>query len=171
MKNKYGKSENLKEYYDNGNIAYEFWSSKSGFFRYEVTIDETGVELTYRNSNGVSRGFDEPKQEIKDTKSEFFDEVVNKTLADLRELLIVKGKEYRRNDNVYHNFEQGAKIKGITPEKVLDGFLLKHEISISDMTNDLDKGVLPTKEKVEEKFNDNIIYLLIKKAMILNRFK
>ena len=105
------------------------------------------------------------------TKNEYFEKVINDTLTEVKELLIVKGKEYRRNDNVYHNFDQGAKIKGITPEKVLDGFLLKHEVSISDMTNDLDKGIMPSKEKVEEKFNDNIIYLLIKKAMILNRIK
>ena len=105
------------------------------------------------------------------SSSDFFDKVITDTLVELDELLVVKGKEYRRNNNVYHNFDQGAKIKGITPEKVLDGFLLKHEVSIADMTDDLDKGILPTKEKVEEKFNDNIIYLLIKKAMILNRLK
>jgi predicted patatin/cPLA2 family phospholipase len=104
-------------------------------------------------------------------KSQNFEEVIESTLVTLKELLITKGKEYRRNDNVYHNFDQGARIKGITPEKALDGMLLKHEISIADMTNDLDKGILPTKEKVEEKFNDNLIYLLIKKAMILNRLK
>jgi hypothetical protein len=100
-----------------------------------------------------------------------FEKVVTDTLLEIKELLIIKGKEYRRNDNVYHNFDQGSRIKGITPEKVLDGFLLKHEISIADMTDDLDKGILPSKVKVEEKFNDNIIYLLIKKAMILNRIK
>lgn len=98
-----------------------------------------------------------------------FDSVVSKTLIDIRDLLITKGKEYRRNGNVYHNFEQGATMTGISREKVLDGFLLKHEISINDMTNDLENGILPTRDKVEEKFNDNLIYLLIKKAMILDR--
>lgn len=98
-----------------------------------------------------------------------FDSVVSKTLMDIRELLITKGIEYRRNGNVYHNFEQGAAMTGTSREKVLDGFLLKHEISINDMTNDLESGILPTREKVEEKFNDNLIYLLIKKAMILDR--
>ena len=98
-----------------------------------------------------------------------FDCVVDRTLRDIRELLITKGKEYRRNGNVYHNFEQGAAMTGMSREKVLDGFLLKHEISINDMTNDLESGILPTREKVEEKFNDNLIYLLIKKAMILDR--
>lgn len=98
-----------------------------------------------------------------------FDCVVDRTLRDIRELLITKGKEYRRNGNVYHNFEQGSIMTGNTREKVLDGFLLKHEVSINDMTNDLEKGILPTREKVEEKFNDNLIYLIIKKAMILDR--
>jgi uncharacterized protein YaiL (DUF2058 family) len=106
---------------------------------------------------------------MKSKKNDDFEKVINNTLIDLKELLIVKGKEYRRNNNVYHNFDQGSKIKGIIPEKVLDGFLLKHEVSIADITDDIEKGILPSKEKVEEKFNDNIIYLLIKKAMILNR--
>jgi len=104
-------------------------------------------------------------------QNDFFDKVVTDTLVDIKELLLVKGKEYQRNNDVYHNFNQGARVKGITPEKALDGFLLKHEISIMDMTNDIDKGILPSIEKVEEKFNDNLIYLLIKKAMILNRLR
>jgi hypothetical protein len=174
MVNKHGEKESLTEYHDNENISYDFGVSNNGYC-FEYTYDKNKKEITYRNSDGLSRGFDKPKQETneerKDTKSEFFDEVVTKTLVELKELLVVKGKEYRRNNNVYHNFDQGAKIKGITPEKVLDGFLLKHEVSIADITDDLDKGILPTKEKVEEKFNDNIIYLLIKKAMILDRLK
>lgn len=103
------------------------------------------------------------------TQEQRFEDVVDKTLTSIRDLLITKGKEYRRNGNVYHNFEQGAAMTGISREKALDGFLLKHEVSINDMTNDLESGMLPTREKVEEKFNDNLIYLLIKKAMILDR--
>lgn len=124
--------------------------------------------IAQNGNNGEHYGLE---NDVKLTRNEHFEEVVANTLAEVKELLIVKGKEYRRNYNVYHNFDQGARIKGITPEKVLDGFLLKHEVSIADMTNDIDKGILPSKEKVEEKFNDNIIYLLIKKAMILNRLK
>ena len=47
--------------------------------------------------------------------------------------------------------------------------LLKHEIFISDITNDIDFGILPNENTVNEKFNDNIIYLIIKKASILDR--
>jgi hypothetical protein len=98
-----------------------------------------------------------------------FEQEIETTLNEIKELLIVKGKEYRRNNDPYHNFNVGSKITGLIPEKILDGFLLKHEISIRDMTDDLEKGILPTEKAVIEKFNDNIIYLLIKKAMILER--
>jgi len=98
-----------------------------------------------------------------------FDELVNTTLEHLRDLLVVKGVEYRRNNNVFHNFDEGSKRSGLIREKVLDGFLLKHEISIADMTNDLVEGKLPKIETVEEKFGDNLIYLLIKKASIIDR--
>ncbi|TXD45884.1 hypothetical protein [Polaribacter sp. IC073] len=133
--------------------------------------NESRMKVIAQNGNtGEHYDFIKNK-DPQDLRSELFDDVVNKTLEELKVLLITKGKEYRRNNNVYHNFEQGSKIKGLTPEKILDGFLLKHEISISDITNDLEKGVLPTQEKVEEKFNDNIIYLIIKKAMIIDRIK
>jgi hypothetical protein len=100
---------------------------------------------------------------------EEFNNSVEETLEKVKQLLLNKSVEYQRNSDVFHNFHEGSKRSGMSREKVLDGFLLKHEISISDMTNDLDKGIVPTKEKVDEKFLDNIIYLLIKKAMFIDR--
>ena len=100
-----------------------------------------------------------------------FDELVNTTLEHLRDLLVVKGKEYHRNNNVFHNFDEGSKRTGLIREKVLDGMLLKHEISIADMTNDLAEGKLPKLHTVNEKFDDNLIYLLIKKMSIIDRIE
>lgn len=102
------------------------------------------------------------------TEKEFENEV-ELTLKELKSTLIEKGREYRRNKNPFHNFDEGAKRTGLIREKVLDGFLLKHEISIADMTNDLAKGIIPDTMKVNEKFNDNLIYLIIKKASIMER--
>jgi hypothetical protein len=104
-------------------------------------------------------------------ESKRFDLIVNETLEKLQSLLVVKGKEYRRNGNPYHNFDEGAKNTGQIPEKVLHGFLLKHLISASDIRNDIELGVLPTIEKVEEKWNDILVYFLIEKAMIIERIK
>jgi len=100
-----------------------------------------------------------------------FNEVVDQTLNEIRETLIVKAKEYRRNNNVFHNFDEGSKRSGLIREKVLDGMLLKHEISIADMTNDLTEGKLPKIETVNEKFGDNLIYLILKKASIIDRIE
>jgi hypothetical protein len=102
---------------------------------------------------------------------ERFDQIISETLDKIKETLIIKGKEYRRNNNVFHNFDEGSKRSGLIREKVLDGFLLKHEISIADMTNDLVEGKLPKIETVEEKFGDNLIYLLIKKASIIDKIE
>lgn len=98
-----------------------------------------------------------------------FDNVVDKTLNEIREVLIEKGKEYRRNNDVFHNFNEGSKRSGLIREKVLDGMLLKHEVSIADITNDLVIDILPKIETVNEKFGDNLIYLIIKKASIIDR--
>ena len=100
-----------------------------------------------------------------------FEQIVDETLNQIRETLIKKGAEYRRNQDPFHNFNVGSRITGLIREKVLDGMLLKHEISIADMTNDLEKGILPKIETVEEKFGDNLIYLILKKASIIDRIE
>lgn len=98
-----------------------------------------------------------------------FDWLVEDTLNNIKETIIIKGKEYRRNNNIFHNFDVGSQRTGLIRERIIDGFLLKHEISISDMVDDLEKGILPSKEAIEEKFNDNLIYLILKKASIIDR--
>jgi hypothetical protein len=100
-----------------------------------------------------------------------FDMEIQSTIQKIKQLLLVKGKEYRRNNNPYHNFEVAARKKNITPEKALDGFLLKHLVSYDDMLNDIEQGVLPKIEVVEEKFSDILVYFMIQKAQILNRIK
>lgn len=100
-----------------------------------------------------------------------FEEVIEETLASIKSTLIEKGREYRRNNDPFHNFNEGAKRSGLIREKVLDGMLLKHEISIADMTNDIIVGKLPAISTVNEKFGDNLIYLLLKKASMIDRIE
>ena|SRR5690606_16315364 len=100
---------------------------------------------------------------------EKFEQLVQETLGQIEKTLIEKGREYRRNSNPFHNFDEGQRLTGQLRERVIDGFALKHQISINDMVNDLEKGKNPTKEVVDEKFNDFIIYQIIKKISILDK--
>lgn len=98
-----------------------------------------------------------------------FEQIVKDTLNQIRETLIIKGKEYRRNGNPFHNFDEGAKITSMSREKVLDGFMLKHVISVNDIVNDLDKNILPKKSTIDEKIGDILIYMIIKKASLIDK--
>ena len=100
-----------------------------------------------------------------------FDEIVDEVCKQITDTLKIKAKEYRRNNNPFHNFDIGSQRSGLIREKVLDGFLLKHEISITDITNDLVENKLPSKKLIDEKFGDNIIYLVIKKASIIDKIE
>ncbi|AGO48754.1 hypothetical protein Phi46:3_gp010 [Cellulophaga phage phi46:3] len=104
-------------------------------------------------------------------KKEFFKTVLKNTIDSVQETLGVKAMEYVRNDNAMHNFDVGARITGSSREQVLYGFALKHHISIQDIRDDIEKGILPSKEKVEEKYNDAINYLILEKASVLERIE
>ena len=103
--------------------------------------------------------------------NERFDLIVNDFIEKIKHTLIIKSKEYQRNQNPFHNFDIGSQRSGLIREKVLDGFLLKHEISIADITNDLEKGILPKISTIDEKFGDNVIYLIIKMASIIDKIE
>lgn len=100
-------------------------------------------------------------------KEQKFEATIAQTLHDIQELLLIKGKEYRRNNNPYHNFEIGAEMTSFSREEILQGFLRKHVISVEDMRNDFQEGINPSIEKVNEKYNDILIYFLIEKAMMI----
>lgn len=97
-----------------------------------------------------------------------FEILVEEILNRVKELLIVKGKEYRRNNNPLHNFEKGSNISGEHPAKILDGFLLKHYISYRDLLNDIMDGKPINKDLVKEKFGDIFTYLCLQQAIFVD---
>lgn len=98
-----------------------------------------------------------------------FDETVKSTVESCLDTLTVKGVEYRRNGNPFHNFDKGSEVTGRSREDVIWGMALKHFISVQDIKYDMKSGVLPTKEVLDEKYGDLINYLLIEKASILEK--
>ena len=92
---------------------------------------------------------------------EFFDNVVRERTEKIIQVLSEKAKEYRRNDNPMHNFDKASAITGMSRERALFGFALKHLISFQDILDDLDKGITPDYSKVDEKIGDLINYLIL----------
>lgn len=113
--------------------------------------------------------FDAPVFDLEDKKlgyvdQERFDAIVEKRIEVIRKSLISKGKEYANKaitkDRMY-NFKRGAEIAGTTPTRVLLGYWLKHITSTIDLFDQIDAGVIPSKELVEEKLMDMINYAIL----------
>ena len=86
------------------------------------------------------------------------------TLRRLEKLLLIKGFEYRRNNDPYHNFNEGAKLMNVHPMTVLNFFRLKHVISIADLQKDFEQGKEVSEAQINEKYDDILAYTLIELA-------
>lgn len=104
-------------------------------------------------------------------KKEHFNELVEYRLQAVKDTLLKKGDEYIRNNDPLHNFNAGSNISGESPEKVLDGFLLKHYISYRDMLRDIEEEKSFTMEYVREKFGDIITYFILQEIQFIDRVK
>lgn len=93
---------------------------------------------------------------------------IDKFLNETFKTLESKSKEYSRNEDPFHNFRVASRLRGVTMQEAIDGFRLKHEISIMDIRNDIKEGILPSKDIVDEKFGDLINYYLLEYASIIN---
>ena len=94
---------------------------------------------------------------------------IERRLELIKETLTIKAKEYVRNNDEFHNFNEGAKMTGQSPLRVLDGYLLKQLVSYRDMLDDIEEGKLPTKEYIEEKLGDIINYFILQEAQLYKR--
>ena len=104
-------------------------------------------------------------------KREEFDKLVEERINKIRETLIIKGKEYQRNDDVLHNFNRASSITGEVREKLMWGFALKHLVSFMDILDDCEKSKFPSIETLEEKIGDLINYLILEEAAIKEKIK
>ena len=86
------------------------------------------------------------------------------TIERLKILLLIKGKEYRRNSDPYHNFNEGAKLMNVRPMTVLNFFRLKHVISIADLQKDFEDKKHVSAHQINEKYDDILVYTLIELA-------
>ena len=82
----------------------------------------------------------------------------------------IKGDEYATQNSVFANFDKGARITGLPPELVLDGYLTKHYVSYRDMLDQIKEGNYPSLELIDEKLGDIILYFILQKIMMENKF-
>ena len=90
-----------------------------------------------------------------------FQVFLNDRLANIVQVLGVKAKEYCRNGDRFHNFNQAAITENKTREECIHGMFLKHYISYKDMIEDIKNDKLPSVEYVNEKFGDIINYMIL----------
>lgn len=105
------------------------------------------------------------------TSPEKFERIVDERLAHCQKVLLNKNKEYSRNGDRLHNFRSAAQRRGTDPMSALLGMKVKHEVSIEDMVRDCLEGRPPTRKQIAEKFGDDINYLLLLEALILEYVK
>jgi len=97
------------------------------------------------------------------------DEYVKKLISNSENGLLVKAREYAREEDRMHNFNEAARIKNISREEAIDGMRLKHIISINDIRKDITEGKLPAEATVMEKFGDTINYYILEAMSILHK--
>ncbi len=103
--------------------------------------------------------------------TEDFNILVENRCRLIQQVLAKKAVEYAANDNRLHNFDVGVQLSGQSRENVIRGMMLKHEISVLDIIDNLKDGIIPTVEMVDEKLGDWINYLILLEASIKDKIK
>lgn len=100
---------------------------------------------------------------------ERFKEILAEVQTATVSVLASKAKEYSRDGERFHNFIRAGRRMDIDPIFALMAMKEKHSVSISDMVADAMNGVLPSRTMLDEKFIDEINYLIIAYAMFRER--
>lgn len=86
-----------------------------------------------------------------------------------------KSPEYASDTDKLHNFKRAGKMLNCSPAKALMGMKAKHDVSILDIVDKIDRSYtdkkyypknVPTVELIEEKIGDSINYLILLEAII-----
>ena len=97
-------------------------------------------------------------------KAEEFTEVVHAQFNMCEDILDTKAHEYATGDRL-HNFKMAAELQGISPRRALAGMMAKHVVSIFDMCS---SDIVYSKDQWDEKITDNINYLVLLQAIVID---
>lgn len=97
-----------------------------------------------------------------------FASLVNDTLKECHELLVVKGGEYAGTEDRLSNFKRGADLSGVTSLQVALIYMSKHYDAISTFIRDDAEGkTRPRSESIRGRIHDLINYCLLIDALIV----
>jgi len=107
---------------------------------------------------------------------EAFEKVFEDQVEICRTTLLAKSKEYSTDADKLHNFKVAGALKCETPEAALAGMMGKHTVSIYDCIRKIELDPVsnpcgdPTQMDLwEEKIKDHINYLILLKALLIER--
>lgn len=110
-------------------------------------------------------------EQLKEIKSKIFDIVSNNLEG-------TKNKEYANEYDVFKNFNKAARLKNKKNYAIAHDYSLKHTVSIDDIFEQLENAdlkdsdiVVPSLNTIEEKFTDEIGYLILKYGMIKEEYE
>ena len=104
-------------------------------------------------------------------KERHFDRMLSYVFDKLKNTLEIKAKEYMRNGDMLHNFNQASKMSGVLRELCINNFKLKHEVNRADLLMDLatmDHAV-PSKEMIDERWGDIIVYNILEMISLMQK--
>ena len=100
-------------------------------------------------------------------KRKQFDDCCEELLKHCKELLVAKRGEYSSNEDVLANCKQPTTLFNTNQAKICLMYDSKHIASMVKMAEDVDKGIIPSKELLVEKVGDYINYGLLFYANML----
>lgn len=81
-----------------------------------------------------------------------------------------KSVEYARGGDKLYNFKRASEMSGYSPIECLRGMKLKHDVSVDDMLNDEDIGIVHPQALWTEKLSDQINYTLLLWALLHEKY-
>ena len=101
---------------------------------------------------------------------EFEDIILKNAFFEIERTLGAKAEEYARGDRL-SNFKIAATFTGISPEKVLFIWVMKHIEALKSFVNDLDEGQNQPLARWIEKTRDITNYMILLEALNIERFQ
>ena len=99
--------------------------------------------------------------------SEQFEKILYARMQKMEMMLATKAREYAKEGDRLHNFNQAAKFQNITPDQAAWNFLVKHLVSLQDM---IMGGGAYSQAQWDEKIGDSMNYLVLIEAIVSQRF-